>query len=76
MLQTSAVTAVGLAEGSSHVHWRKFRQILGWWFAGFFLVLGFSAALAAQGLYADLYKTVPTHTMTEGAIRHHAFVAA
>lgn len=48
-MQMSTVMAVGLAEGSSHVHWRKVRQILGWWFFGFFLVLCFSAALVAQG---------------------------
>lgn len=50
VLQISAVTAVGLAEGSSHVHWRRVRHILGWWFFGFFLVLCFSAALVAQGV--------------------------
>ncbi|KAL3134299.1 hypothetical protein ABBQ38_006561 [Trebouxia sp. C0009 RCD-2024] len=52
MLQVAAVAAVGVAEGSSHLHWKKLFQILYWPFFGFITVLFFTAAFVAQGMYA------------------------
>ena len=33
-LQVSAIMAVGLMEGATHVNWRKFWAIVAWWYLG------------------------------------------
>lgn len=48
-MQVTAVCSVGLAEGSSHVNWRKVRYTVVWWAAGFAIVMVSTAALVAQG---------------------------
>ncbi|KAL0049305.1 hypothetical protein WJX82_010880 [Trebouxia sp. C0006] len=48
----SAVAAVGLAEGTSHVNWRLLAKILLWWVAGFCLTMVATSALIAQGMYS------------------------
>lgn len=47
--QTAAVAAVGLAEGSSHVNWKKLRDMLVWWILGFTAVMLSTWGLVAQG---------------------------
>ena len=47
--QVSAVTAVGLVEGSSHVNWKMLFSMLLWWTVGFALVMVCTSALVAQG---------------------------
>ena len=49
VLQVSAVTAVGVAEGTSHVNWRMLARILLWWITGFVIVLLATSVLVAQG---------------------------
>ena len=48
-LQVSAVAAVGIAEGTSHVNWRLLAKILLWWIVGFCLTVVTTSALIAQG---------------------------
>lgn len=48
-VQVSAVTAVGIAEGTSHVNWRLLAKILMWWIVGFCLTMLSTSALIAQG---------------------------
>lgn len=48
-VQVSAVTAVGIAEGTSHVNWRLLAKILMWWIVGFCLTMVTTSALIAQG---------------------------
>ncbi|DBA79742.1 hypothetical protein WJX77_004526 [Trebouxia sp. C0004] len=48
----TAVAAVGLAEGSSHVNWKKVWSILVWWIVGFAVVMGSTSLVIAQGMYA------------------------
>ena len=48
-MQVSAVAAVGIAEGVSHVNWRLLAKILLWWVAGFCLTMIATSALIAQG---------------------------
>ena len=48
-LQVSAVAAVGIAEGTSHVNWRLLAKILLWWIVGFCLTVATTCALIAQG---------------------------
>lgn len=48
-LQFSAVSAVGLAEGSSHINWKLLGKTWLWWIAGYGLVLLFTSLLVAQG---------------------------
>ncbi|DBA95223.1 TPA: Na+/Pi symporter, variant 2 [Trebouxia sp. C0006] len=54
-IMVSAVAAVGIAEGVSHVNWRLLAKILLWWVAGFCLTMVATSALIAQefGLSAD-----------------------
>ncbi len=49
LMQVSAVAAVGIAEGVSHVNWRVLAKILLWWVAGFCLTMVATSALIAQG---------------------------
>ena len=49
VLQVSAVIAVGLVEGFSHVNWKMFFQLIWWWTVGFLVVVLSTAALVAQG---------------------------
>ena len=49
LMQVSAVAAVGIAEGVSHVNWRLLAKILLWWVAGFCLTMVATSALIAQG---------------------------
>ena len=49
-MQISAVWAVGLAEGASHVNWRKIFTILCWWVGSLVPVSLAAAALVAQGM--------------------------
>lgn len=49
VLQVSAVIAVGLTEGFSHVNWKMFFQLLRWWVLGFLAVVLSTALLVAQG---------------------------
>ncbi|DBA68444.1 TPA: hypothetical protein ACH3X2_013739 [Trebouxia sp. C0005] len=51
-IMVSAVAAVGIAEGVSHVNWRLLAKILLWWVAGFCLTMGATSALFAQGIYS------------------------
>ena len=53
-LQVTAVSSVGLAEGSGHVNWKKVRYTIVWWSVGFGVVMVCTAALVAQGLLALL----------------------
>ena len=48
-MQISAVWAVGLAEGVSHVNWRKVLTIVGWGVGSLIPILLAAAALLAQG---------------------------
>ena len=48
-VQLSAVAAVGIAEGTSHVNWRLLAKILLWWIVGFCLTMVTTSALIAQG---------------------------
>ena len=48
-VQISAVWAVGLAEGASHVNWRKILTIVCWWLGSLIPVFLAAAALLAQG---------------------------
>ena len=45
----TAVTAVGLAEGSSHVNWKKVQATLVWYAVGFAAVMVSTYGLVAQG---------------------------
>ena len=47
--QISAVWAVGLAEGLSHVNWRKVLTIVLWWIGSLIPVFLAAAAVLAQG---------------------------
>lgn len=49
LVQVSAVTAVGLVEGTSHINWRVLNKILLWWIVGFCLVMLTTSLLVAQG---------------------------
>ncbi|KAL0049121.1 hypothetical protein WJX82_007032 [Trebouxia sp. C0006] len=51
-IMVSAVAAVGIAEGVSHVNWRLLAKILLWWVAGFCLTMVATSALIAQGIYS------------------------
>ncbi|DBB04957.1 TPA: Na+/Pi symporter [Trebouxia sp. C0006] len=48
----TAVAAVGLVEGSSHVNWKKVFSLLVWWIVGFAVVMGSTSLVIAQGIYA------------------------
>ena len=50
IVQISAVWAVGLAEGASHVNWRKIFTIACWWAGSLIPVFLVTAALLAQGM--------------------------
>ena len=50
VMQVSSVIAVGLVEGSSHVHWRLVYKTLIWWTFGFLLTMVITTFLVAQGL--------------------------
>ena len=49
MVQVSSVMAVGLVEGTSHVHWRLIYKTLMWWICGFIITIHITSALVAQG---------------------------
>ena len=49
LVQVSAVIAVGLVEGTSHVNWRVLNKIVLWWIVGFCLVMLTTSLLVAQG---------------------------
>ena len=49
VIQVSAVIAVGLVEGFSHVNWKMFFQLLWWWVLGFLAVVLSTTVLVAQG---------------------------
>ena len=57
-LQVTAVLSVGLAEGSSHVNWKKIRYTIVWWAVGFGVVMLCTVALVAQGMPASLQACV------------------
>ena len=48
-VQIAAVWAVGLAEGLTHVNWRKVLIIVAWWVGSLVPVFVAAAALLAQG---------------------------
>lgn len=50
VLQISAVVAIGLAEGLSHVNLRKVYIITWWWVGSLVPVCLITAALMAQGM--------------------------
>ena len=55
--QISAVVAIGVAEGISHVNWQKVRVITAWWTGSLAPICLFTAALVAQGKLVPLkYK--------------------
>jgi len=56
LMQVSAVAAVGIAEGVSHVNWGLLAKILLWWLAGFCLTMVATSALIAQGESIHLRK--------------------
>ena len=59
-VQISAVWAVGLAEGASHVNWRKILTILCWWVGSLIPIFLAAAALLAQGMNAVAFcKSFP-----------------
>lgn len=49
LLQITAVVAIGLVKGISHVNWPKVAQILGWWFLTTVPVFLATAAFFQQG---------------------------
>ena len=49
-MQISAVWAVGLAEGASHVNWRRILNIVCWWIGSLIPVFLVAAAMVAQGM--------------------------
>ena len=59
-MQVSAVTAVGLAEGSSHINRTMLLSTLRWCLVGFALVLLCTSALVAQGHFlAQAHAALP-----------------
>lgn len=54
----TAVLSVGLAEGSSHVNWKKVRYTIVWWAVGFGVVMLCTSVLVAQGTFALALYTV------------------
>ena len=48
-MQVSSVVAIGMVEGITHVNWKLLFTMLLWWGLGFFLIIAFTAACAAQG---------------------------
>ena len=65
-LQVTAVVAVGLVEGTTHVNWAKVKQILGWWIATLIPLFLITAALFGQGMAAlcscsHAYASLPSH---------------
>lgn len=50
ILQISAVWALGLAEGASHVNWRKMAIMILWFFGSIIPIFLTTAALLAQGM--------------------------
>ena len=49
VVQVSSVMAIGLVEGTSHVHWRLIYKTLVWWICGFLITIALTSALVAQG---------------------------
>ena len=54
----TAVLSVGLAEGSSHVNWKKVRYTIVWWAVGFGVVMLCTSVLVAQGTFVLALYTV------------------
>ena len=49
-MQITAVVAVGLVEGTTHVNWPKVGQILSWWFGTLIPLFLITALLFLQGI--------------------------
>ena len=59
-IQVSALVAIGMVEGFSHVNWSMVTRLLKWWVMGFALVVLCTAALVAQGAHPCAACCMPT----------------
>ncbi|KAL0025852.1 hypothetical protein WJX79_006740 [Trebouxia sp. C0005] len=67
-INISAVVAIGLAEGLSHVNLRKVYIITWWWVGSLVPVCLITAALMAQGVYPPSASSPTELSQTESAI--------